>query len=60
MRDKRFIENFKIMIEMIIDLNNKLYERTLKKRYHNQRQKRDENYISLLPLKAHRRKIATL
>ena len=46
MRDERFIESFEIMIEIIIDLNDKLYERALKKRYHNQRQKRDENYVS--------------
>ena len=34
MRDEKFVQNFKIMIKMIIDLNNKLYEQMLKKRYH--------------------------
>ena len=51
MRDKQFIENFKIMIEMIIDLNDKLYEQTLKKQYYNRRQKRGENYVNRLTVK---------
>ena len=46
MRDERFVENFKIMIEMIINLNDKLCEQTLKKRYSKPRQQRDENYIN--------------
>ena len=30
MRDKRFVENFKMMIEMTIDLKNKLYKQIIK------------------------------
>ena len=46
MRDERFIKNFKIMFEIVIDLNDKLYEQTLKKQYYNQYQKNDENYVN--------------
>lgn len=33
MQNERFIKNLKIIIEMTIDSNNKLYEQILKKRY---------------------------
>ena len=45
MRDKRFIEDLRI-IEMTIDLNDKLYEWTLKKQYFKRRQKCDKNYVN--------------
>ena len=46
MCDERFIEDLKIMIKMIIDLNDKLYKWALKKQYYNQRQKCGEDYVS--------------
>ena len=36
MRDERFIENLKTLIEVTINLNNKLYERIIEKRYSKQ------------------------
>ena len=33
MRDERRVENLKTLIEMTIDLNDKLYERVIEKRY---------------------------
>ena len=44
--NEQFIENFKIIIKIIIDLNNNLYEWALKKQYHNWRQKRGEIYVN--------------
>ena len=33
MRDERLVENLKTLIEITIDLNNKLYNRAIEKRY---------------------------
>ena len=46
MRNERLVENFKIMIEMTIDLNDKLYERVMKKRYSKRHFERKKNYVN--------------
>ena len=46
MRNEHFVKNFKIMIEMTIDLNDKLYERIMKKRSSKRHFERRKNYIN--------------
>ena len=55
-RDLHFIEKFKIMIEIIIDLNDKLYKRVMKKRYVEPHLERKENYINF---RAYKKKLET-
>jgi Arc/MetJ family transcription regulator len=45
MRDERLIENLNIMIEMTIDLDDKLYERAMKRRHQDHRLSREESYV---------------
>ena len=45
MRDKQFMENFKTLIKVIIDLNDKLYEQTIEKQYSKQHFERKEYQI---------------
>lgn len=45
MRWKKIISIFDNFIETAIELNDKLYERTMNKKYTNHQQKRVENYI---------------
>lgn len=45
MRDGRIIQNLKTMIKMTIDLNNKLYERIIKKQYSKRHFEQKEYYI---------------
>ena len=45
MRDEAFIINLEIMIERTIDLNDRFYERVIKKRNTNEHQKRADFYI---------------
>ena len=45
MRDERFIENLKTLIEIVIDLNDKLYERAIKRRYLKQQTERKKYQI---------------
>jgi hypothetical protein len=45
MRNEKFIENLNIMIEMTIDLDDKLYERAMKRRHQNHRLSRKESYV---------------
>jgi hypothetical protein len=44
-RDERFIEDLSIMIEMTIDLDDKLYERAMKRRHQDHRLSREEFYV---------------
>ena len=46
MRDKRFIKNLKIMIEIIIDLNDKLYKCAIKQRHTERHFGRAEDYVN--------------
>lgn len=46
MRNKRLIEDFRIMIEIAIDLNNKWYERAMKRQYSRQHLEQGEDYIN--------------
>ena len=45
MRDRRFIEDLKILVEIAIDLNDKLYERAMKRRYSKRHLEREGNYV---------------
>ena len=45
MRDEALIINLEIMIEQVVDLNNRFYERVMKKRNTNEHQKRADSYI---------------
>ena len=44
MRDERFIKNLETLIEIAIDLNDKLYERIIKRRYLKQQTERKKKY----------------
>jgi hypothetical protein len=45
MRNEKFIENLNIMIEMTIDLDDKLYKRVMKRRHQNHRSSRKKFYV---------------
>ncbi len=45
MRDEKFIEDLSIMIEMTIDLDDKLYEQVMKRRHQDHRSNREESYV---------------
>lgn len=46
MRNSRFIENFEIMIEIVIDLHDKLYKLVMEKRYVKQHLEQKKNYVN--------------
>ncbi len=45
MQDEKFIEDLSIMIEMTIDLDDKLYERAIKRRHQNRRLNQEKSYV---------------
>ena len=46
MRDKRKINDLKILMKATIDFDDRLYERTMKRKYSKRHSKKIENYIS--------------
>ena len=46
MRDKRKITDLKILMKTTIDFDNRLYERTMKRKYSKRHSKKVENYIN--------------
>ena len=46
MRDKRKITDLKILMKTTIDFDNRLYERTMKRKYSKRHSKKIENYIN--------------
>ena len=46
MRDKRKINDLKILIKTTIDFNDRLYERIIKRKYSKRHLKKIENYIN--------------
>ena len=46
MRDKRKINDLKILMKTTIDFNDRLYERTIKRKYSKRHSKKIENYIN--------------
>ena len=46
MRDKRKINNLKILIKITIDFDNQLYKQIMKRKYSKRHLKKIENYIN--------------